>query len=187
MDYILFTRRKPSFSFILKGEQGFPRVNRLKQTRGCSVCPMLMHKPHWTEVQTKMETSAAILKLEDFDLCLVPVLADRWQAELPASWWSGESQGQGQVMYKLTNIILGWMPHIFHIASSWIFKQFHASHAPDKVCHMLPRWTILYSVKCYSDGRKMHFIRSITEIPSQKWYHCVQYTKRHHMSLTSHC
>ncbi len=28
---------------------------------------------------------------------------------------------------------------------------------------------------------KIHFIPSISEILSQMWYHCVQYTRRHHI------
>ncbi len=45
----------------------------------------------------------------------------------------------------------------------------------------------LYSVKCYAGVRKIHFIPSISEILSQKCFHCVQYTRRHRMSLFSHC
>ena len=44
------------------------------------------------------------------------------------------------------------------------------------------------SVKCYSPGgRKIDLFLSITEILSQKWYHCVQYTRRNLMSLISYC
>ncbi len=41
------------------------------------------------------------------------------------------------------------------------------------VCQMWTWWTnnSLYSIK----------------IQSQMWYHCIQYTRRHHMSLFSHC
>ncbi len=45
----------------------------------------------------------------------------------------------------------------------------------------------LKSVKCYPGGRKIHFIPSMCKIQSQMWYHCVQYTRRHIMSLISHC
>ena len=44
---------------------------------------------------------------------------------------------------------------------------------------------VVNSVKCYPGGRKMDLISSISEIPSQTWYHCFQYTRRHHMSLIS--
>ncbi len=44
---------------------------------------------------------------------------------------------------------------------------------------------ILKSVKCYPGRRKIDLISSISEIQSQMRYHCAQYTKRHHMSLTS--
>ena len=43
------------------------------------------------------------------------------------------------------------------------------------------------SVKCYHGGRKINLISSISEIQSQNWYHCIQYTKRHQMRLFSHC
>ena len=42
---------------------------------------------------------------------------------------------------------------------------------------ILPK-KMVYSVKCYRGGRKMHLISSISEIQSQTWYHCIQYTKR---------
>ncbi len=35
----------------------------------------------------------------------------------------------------------------------------------------------------YHSGRKLHLIPSISKILLQKWYHCAQYTKHHHMSL----
>ncbi len=34
---------------------------------------------------------------------------------------------------------------------------------------------------------KICLIPSISEILSQTWYHCIQYSKRHHMSLFSYC
>ena len=43
------------------------------------------------------------------------------------------------------------------------------------------------SVKCYPGGQKNYLILSISEIQSQMRYRCLQYTKRHHMSLISHC
>ena len=43
----------------------------------------------------------------------------------------------------------------------------------NKVCQMLSWWT------------KFHFIPSIPERMSQKWYHCIHKTRRHLMSLTS--
>ena len=46
--------------------------------------------------------------------------------------------------------------------------------------------SLIKSVKCYCGGRKIDLISSISEIQSQTWYHCIQYTKRHHMSLISH-
>ena len=45
----------------------------------------------------------------------------------------------------------------------------------------------LHAVKCYPGGRKIHLIPSISEILLQTCYHCVQYTRRHLMSLISHC
>ena len=45
----------------------------------------------------------------------------------------------------------------------------------------------LKSVKCYRGRRKIDLISSICEIQSHMRYHCVQYTKRHHISLLSHC
>ena len=42
------------------------------------------------------------------------------------------------------------------------------------------------SVKCYRGGRKIHFISLISKISTQMGYHCVQYTRRHLMSLISH-
>ncbi len=42
------------------------------------------------------------------------------------------------------------------------------------------------SVKCYRGGRKINLISPIYEIQSQMCYHCIQYTRRHHMSLISH-
>ncbi len=47
--------------------------------------------------------------------------------------------------------------------------------------------TTLQPVKCYSGGREIHLIPSISKILSQKRYHCVQYTRRHLISLLSHC
>ena len=41
-------------------------------------------------------------------------------------------------------------------------------------------------VKCYPGGRKMDLIPSISELQSQAWYHCIQYTTHHHMRLISH-
>ena len=46
---------------------------------------------------------------------------------------------------------------------------------------------VIMSVWFYPGGRKIHLIPSITEIQSQMWHHCVQYTRRHHMSLIAHC
>ena len=48
-------------------------------------------------------------------------------------------------------------------------------------------WTALKSVKRYPGGRKIDLISSISDIQSQTWYHCIQYTERHHMSLFSYC
>ena len=47
--------------------------------------------------------------------------------------------------------------------------------------------SMLYSVNCYPGGRKIDPIPPISEIQSQLWYHCLQYTTRHHMSLVSFC
>ena len=49
----------------------------------------------------------------------------------------------------------------------------------------LARQRELYSIKCYAGGRNIDLIPSISEILSQTWYHRVQYTKSHHMSLVS--
>ncbi len=46
-------------------------------------------------------------------------------------------------------------------------------------------WNQLYYVKCYPGGLKIDLIPSESEILSQTWYHCIQYTKPHHMSLVS--
>ncbi len=35
---------------------------------------------------------------------------------------------------------------------------------------------VVKSVKCYHGERKIHFIPSISEIQSQTWCHCIQYT-----------
>ena len=53
--------------------------------------------------------------------------------------------------------------------------------------HSLYMVTNLKSVKCYHGGRKIDFIPSISKIQTQMWCHCVQYTRRHLMSLISHC
>ena len=45
----------------------------------------------------------------------------------------------------------------------------------------------LYSVKCCPGGRKIRLFPSISKILSHTCYHCVQYTKRHLMSLITHC
>ena len=45
---------------------------------------------------------------------------------------------------------------------------------------------LLYSVKCFPGEQKIHFIPSISKIQSHIWYYCVQYTRRHLMSLNSH-
>ena len=55
----------------------------------------------------------------------------------------------------------------------------------DTLSHMIK--FIVYSVKCYHGGQNINIILSISEIPSQMWYHCVQYTKRHLMNLSSFC
>ena len=52
-------------------------------------------------------------------------------------------------------------------------------------CERVPQ--LVKFVKCYSGRRKIHFIPSILKILSQKCYHCVYYTRRHLMSLISHC
>ncbi len=44
---------------------------------------------------------------------------------------------------------------------------------------------VLYSVKCYRGGRKMDLISPISKIQTQMWYHCIQYSRRHLMSLIS--
>ncbi len=44
----------------------------------------------------------------------------------------------------------------------------------------------LKSVKCYPGGWKIDLMSSISEVRSQFWYHCIQYIKRHHVSLFSH-
>ncbi len=45
---------------------------------------------------------------------------------------------------------------------------------------------ILQYIKCYRGERKIDHISSISEIQSQMGYHCIQYTRRHLMSLSSH-
>ena len=45
----------------------------------------------------------------------------------------------------------------------------------------------LKSVKCYHGGRKIDLIPPISEIQSKMCYYCVQYTRRHLMSLISLC
>ncbi len=44
----------------------------------------------------------------------------------------------------------------------------------------------LKSVKCYCGGQKINLMSSISEIQLQMWYNCIQYTRRHLMSLISH-
>ncbi len=48
---------------------------------------------------------------------------------------------------------------------------------------MVLDFVLIKCVKCYHSGRKIDFIPSICEIPWQTWYHCIQYTKRHHESI----
>ena len=53
------------------------------------------------------------------------------------------------------------------------------------------RWSIycirmIKSVKCYPGGRTIDLIPSIPKMLLQMWYHCVQYMRRHRMSIISH-
>ena len=68
----------------------------------------------------------------------------------------------------------------------------YMSVSPSNECGM-PRTTTLEtweegsrrytSIKCYPGGRNSDLIRSISEIQSRMWHHCVPYTKCHHMNL----
>ncbi len=56
----------------------------------------------------------------------------------------------------------------------------HVGNQPDS------NTILLQSVKPYHSGWKTGFIPPISEILPQQWYHCSQYTNRHHMNITSH-
>ncbi len=77
----------------------------------------------------------------------------------------------------------------------WASVKTHEYFCPFRILHMSSRILQKYrveqiyddqSVKCYRGGRKIDLIPSISEIQSQTWYHCVQYTRRQLMSLISH-
>ena len=85
--------------------------------------------------------------------------------------------------FKVKIVHLSWTIHS-HISSREIGFLMTETKG---TCQVRSATDTIRSVKCYPGGWKIDHIPSISEIRSQTWYHCIQYTRHHHMSLVSHC
>ncbi len=86
-----------------------------------------------------------------------------------------------------------WFMLLHHAVSSMctylslILALFTLLVVVEVVIGLVTRHLSVNSVKCYPGGPNIELIPTIPEILSQTWCHCVQYTRRHHMSLVPFC
>ncbi len=103
--------------------------------------------------------------------CLLTLLSSRWH---------------------FTPMFYFQISHYWHNTGSgknWIFQSLMMFLSNFCFSVLTPEFCVtdkVYSVKCYHGGLKIPLISSIFEIQSQMWYHCIQYTRRHHISLFSY-